>query len=325
MSDKFVFQNAKIKHMESKLLAVQAVQRLLDCDSPQDAFKVLIDLGFGSGLTFEGNDFDRLFESEEEKSVAFLKEFNVDHALDVFLLQYDYLNLKAILKATVQGSRDKMLFSPCGLYDTDALCAVVDGEKVDNMPIYVKDAVDEVQSLVAEDKATPHLIDCAVDRVMYKHIFAIVKKSGKLAKDYFIRKIDYLNLLSLLRCRKLGLSYEFFKEGFIEGGNIALNTFEKTFDSSLDSLVEGVKHTVYEDIVKKVAEDGNIISVEVESDNALLKMWRDENNDLFSVAPIVSFYLTKMTEIRLAKLIVAGIKNNVDVTIIKERMRDLYA
>ncbi len=325
MSDKFVFQNAKIKHMESKLLAVQSVQRLLDCDSTQDAFKVLIDLGFGSGLTFEGNDFDRLFESEEEKSVAFLKEFNVDNALDVFLLQYDYLNLKAILKATMQGARDKVTLAPNGLYDADMLQAVVDGEKVDGMSKHIEIAVGEVQSLVAEGKATPHMIDCAVDKEMYKHVFACIKKSGKLAKDYFIRKIDYLNLLSLLRSRKLGLSYEFFKEGFIEGGNIALGTFENTFDSSLDSLVEGVKHTVYEDIVKKVAEDGDIISVEVESDNALLKMWREENNDLFSVAPIVSFYLTRMTELRLAKLIVAGIKNNVDAQIIKKRMRDLYA
>lgn len=325
MSDKFVFQNAKIKHMESKLLTIQAVQRLLDCDSANDAFKVLIDLGFGSGLTFEGNDFDRLFESEEEKSVAFLREFNVDHALDVFLLQYDYINLKAILKATVQGSRDKMTLSIDGLYNAEVLCSIVDGEKVDDMPIFIKEAVDSVQSLVAEGNATPHSIDCVVDKVMYKHIFAIVKKSGKLAKTYFIRKIDYLNLQSLLRCRKLGLTYDFFKEGFIEGGSIALGTFEKTFDSSLETLIEAQKHTVYEDIIKKVAEDGNIISVEVECDNALLKMWRDENNDLFSVAPIVSFYLTRVTELRLAKLIVAGIKNNVDAHIIKERMRDLYA
>ena len=54
-------------------------------------------------------------------------------------------------------------------------------------------------------------------------------------------------------------------------------------------------------------------------------MFRDEFNDLFSIAPIVNFYLTKRTEIKLTKLIVAGIKNHVDPQLIKERMREIYA
>ena len=77
MSDKFVFQNAKIKHMESKLLTSQSVQRLLDCAEKEDAFKVLLEMGFGSGIPVETNDFDTLFAHEEENAVALLKEFNV--------------------------------------------------------------------------------------------------------------------------------------------------------------------------------------------------------------------------------------------------------
>ena len=54
-------------------------------------------------------------------------------------------------------------------------------------------------------------------------------------------------------------------------------------------------------------------------------MWKDNKNDLFGVAPIVSFYLTKVTQIRVAKLAVAGIKNGVEQGQIKERMREIYA
>lgn len=61
------------------------------------------------------------------------------------------------------------------------------------------------------------------------------------------------------------------------------------------------------------------------SENALLKEWKDTDFDMFSIAPIVAYYLTKKTELKVVKLIVAGIKNHVDPQIIKERMRELYA
>ena len=67
------------------------------------------------------------------------------------------------------------------------------------------------------------------------------------------------------------------------------------------------------------------MAFEVEQDNALLKMWKDNKDDMFSVAPIVAFYLTKITQIRVAKLAVAGIKNGVEQSQIRERMREIYA
>lgn len=326
MNDKFVFQNARIKHMESKLLTVQAVQRLVDCTNVDEAFRTLIDMGFGSGATFEGNDFDRLFDMEEEKSVSFLKEFNVDGALDVFLMQFDYLNLKAVLKA--QNVRD-VRFSPSGLYPVEDIkswvCDCNNDNNNDNMPAPVKEAVLKLQKLASEGQITPHLIDSIVDKAMYKHIFSTVKKSGKLAKSYFVRKTDYLNLSSFLRCKKLGLSFAFFEDGFIEGGEFDLIFYKNAFDNGGDYLKESCKHTAYEEIVAKVVDEGNIIAFEVAQDNALLKMWKDEHNDLFSIAPIVSYYLRRTTELKSAKLIVAGIKNRVAPQIIKERMREIYA
>ena len=45
---------------------------------------------------------------------------------------------------------------------------------------------------------------------------------------------------------------------------------------------------------------------------------------MFSAAPVVAFCLTKTAEARAVKLIYAGVKNNVDPRLIKERMRDIY-
>ncbi len=121
----------------------------------------------------------------------------------------------------------------------------------------------------------------------------------------------------------MGLSKAYFIEGFIEGGE--LDFLPSIYDASLDALKENCKRTEYGDWVIKAVDDGNLVGFEVAVDDALLKLFKDEKNDLFGIAPIVAFYLTKVTQIRVAKLAVAGIKNGVDQAKIKERMRELYA
>ena len=90
-------------------------------------------------------------------------------------------------------------------------------------------------------------------------------------------------------------------------------------------LKERCKRTAYEEIVTKAIDGGNIAAFEKEVDDELLKMWKIQKDDLFSVAPIVAYYLAKITQIRVVKLAVAGIKNGVEPEKIKERMRELYA
>ena len=322
MSDKFVFQNAKIKHMESKLLTSQSVQRLLDCAEKEDAFKVLLEMGFGSGIPVETNDFDTLFAHEEENAVSLLKEFNVGNALDAFLVEIDYLNLKSVFKA--YATHTDFASALVGLYDVNEMKAQVDGVESENLPREMKDAVASLLELESAEKLSPRVIDVTIDRAMFKHILSLVKKSGNLAKRYYTKKIDYLNILSFLRVQKLSLPLEFFVTGFIEGGTLAKDVFVSSFDS-IEKFKENTKQTEFREIVEKTFDQKDIVALEVAMDNDLLKMFRDEFNDLFSIAPIVNFYLTKRTEIKLTKLIVAGIKNHVDPQLIKERMREIYA
>ena len=65
MSDKFMYQNARVKSMEASLFTVQSVAMLLDCTTVQSAFRALLDMGFGAGVTVSDCDFDTLFLSEE--------------------------------------------------------------------------------------------------------------------------------------------------------------------------------------------------------------------------------------------------------------------
>ena len=324
MSNSFVFQNAQIKSRESKLLTLQGVQRLFDAQNTKDAMKVVIELGLGNGMTTEDEDFDTVFKNEEENLCALLKEMNVNGALDVFLLENDYVNLKIAAKAHATKS-DNNHFLPDGLYEAQKIVEALDTEEeIEGFDKRFLSAIKGVSEILNGENANPRAIDNYLDKKMYEHIFSSVSKSGKAAKAYYEKKVDFANIGAFARAQKLGLDEEFFKACFIEDGKISLDKFIEQ-DTNLETFALKMKDTEYEKISNNLAQSKSVVAFEVESENALLKMWKDEDFDMFSIAPIAAYYLTKKTELKVVKLIVAGIKNHVDPQIIKERMRELYA
>ena len=69
----------------------------------------------------------------------------------------------------------------------------------------------------------------------------------------------------------------------------------------------------------------DMIAFEREWDNALLDIFKEKRNDIFSVAPIAGFYTAKKVEIKIVRMICILLKNDVDKDIIKARLRELYA
>lgn len=324
MSNKYVYQNAQIKSRESKLLTLQGLQRLFDAQNVKDALKVLVELGLGNGVNAEEEGADAVFDKEEENLVAFLNEMNVDGALDAFYAENDFLNLKTALKAWATGTKGTYL--PNGLCKVEDMEVALQTDDPGALEKEMREAIEIAKALVADEKGVdPRKIDCAVDKKMFEFALRASKKCSKTAREYFARKIDFANVGSFVRCKRLHLSPDFFKEGFIDGGKLALESFEKIFDEPMDSLSEMTKGTFAEKIVANLVESQDLVAYEKECDDALLKIWKDEATDMFSPSPIVAFYLTRKTELKNVKLIIAGIKNKVPEKTIKQRMRELYA
>ncbi len=305
--------------MEKSLFTSQALARLADSENAQVAFKVLVELGFGAGAAVKDGDFDALFSAEEKSIAAFLKEFNVDGALDAFLALNDYLNLKSIFKSVKSGK--PAVLSENGLYDADDIKAWFSQDKASDIPEPFREIVLKLKELPS-DASLERKIDCTVDKATYAHIFILTKKQKELRK-YFVKSADYANLFAYLRAKRLGLSKKQFEEGFISGGE--LDFLPEIFDEPLEKLKERCKFTSYGDFVGRAVDGAPLAELEAERDNELFKSFKENDNELFGISPIVAFYLAKQTQIRVAKLIVAGIKNGVDSAKIKERMRELYA
>lgn len=320
MSYKFLYQNAQIKSRESKLLTQQGVQRLLDASDAKEASRALAELGFGT----DGENFDVVFKRAEEENVALLKEMNEGGALDAFLIENDYINLKILLKAFVSGLKAET-FAPDGLFEVGFLQNAIETGEVAALPKQMQEIILKTQEALAGGQISAHKLDIDVDKTQYAHQLELCKKSGKVAKEYFEKRIDYLNISSFERARRLNLDQSFFEECFINGGKIALTTFQSVWELHGEELLKPFKETAYFEDLKALDEGGKLVVFEAKTDDSLLKVWKSEKDDLYSISPIVAFYMSRKTELKIAKLIVAGVKNHVAPQIIKERMRELYA
>lgn len=320
MSYKFLYQNAQIKSRESKLLTQQGVQRLLDASDTREASRALAELGFGT----DGENFDVVFKRAEDENIALLKEMNEGGALDAFLIESDYTNLKILLKAFVSGLKAET-FAPDGLFEVGFLQNAIETGEVAALPKQMQEIILKTQEALAGGQISAHKLDIDVDKTQYAHQLELCKKSGKVAKEYFEKRIDYLNISSFERARRLNLDQSFFEECFINGGKIALTTFQSVWELHGEELLKPFKETAYFEDLKALDEGGKLVVFEAKTDDSLLKVWKSEKDDLYSIAPIVAFYMSRKTELKIAKLIVAGVKNRVAPQIIKERMRELYA
>ena len=320
MSYKFLYQNAQIKSRESKLLTQQGVQRLLDASDTREASRALAELGFGT----DGENFDVVFKRAEDENIALLKEMNEGGALDAFLIESDYTNLKILLKAFVSGLKAET-FAPDGLFEVGFLQNAIETGEVAALPKQMQEIILKTQEALVSGQISAHKLDIDVDKTQYAHQLELCKKSGKVAKEYFEKRIDYLNISSFERARRLNLDQSFFEECFINGGKIALTTFQSVWELHGEELLKPFKETAYFENLKALDEGGKLVVFEAKTDDSLLKVWKSEKDDLYSIAPIVAFYMSRKTELKIAKLIVAGVKNRVAPQIIKERMRELYA
>lgn len=324
MSDKFVFQNARIKSMESKLLSSQIMQRLSECGSESDAFKILSEAGYGAGAGSDIRSVDALLKKEEEAACSLIKNFNADSQLDVFLLYYDYHNLKALIKASVASENNPVLM-PEGLFEVSKLNAAVISNDVSDLPEDMAKAVKDIARLITEDRISPRLIDEIVDKAYFDDAAKRVKSDSAHIKRYFEYKADFINIGAFLRCKKLNLDDRFFSEGFVSGGSIDKSVFDVCFGSTLDVFSEKFVYTPYRQIVSEAVDSGNLAKFEKDCDDALFSIFKEKNDDMFSEAPLVSYYLGKLAEIKAVKLTVAGVKNKVSPELIKERLRMTYA
>lgn len=325
MKEGLIFANARAKAKEYNLLSEERLHRMMEAKSLDEAVRILIETNYAGGMIVEGNNFYDLLREEERLVTQFVREVAPPNVgFECFFLRNDYHNLKALFKGKFGKLKDiGDMILPDGNYAFSELKERMEGDKLNFNP-YVPEAVKIINKAYEMGQGSARTIDVEFDKAMFRDISdRLNDNSDKYIKQYFIALIDLTNISTFVRTVRIHASNAFFTDNFIDGGKLSLKIFTDC-SNDLNKLASAISGTDYAEFVNYL-NDKDLSGFETNQDNRLLAIFSKNKTDMFSVAPIVGYYLAKQSEIKVIRVVLVCIKNKVPYEEMKKRVRALYA
>lgn len=315
---------ARIHVQERDALEASRIDRLLSAETYPEALRMLAEIGWAGADS--GTDAETI-AAEHVRGVCTLVR-NITPcpmATDSFMLRYDGLNLKMLLKARCLG-RPASSLSNCGVFSVDLLTHCVADHAYKLLPDALRGPLEEMEKTLAvrEDAL---MIDTTVD----KAVFSLIQENMRAVKSpvvrgYFTARADMLNAIMLLRARRMGRDAAFMKSMLLPGGQITQRQAEAAYDRPelIADMLERYGRAVKAAAALAVQDDGKLPGLEKAMDDALLRPFSDLKHSALRIEPVIGFILGAEREAAAVRLILAGKANGFSPEAIRERLRDLY-
>lgn len=298
------------------------IERLLSATSYDDACRTLSDIGFE---TTDSMDFQAAADHHVRKACDLIKAVTPDERVtDSFLLRYDILNLKVLLKSRHLAQKPEFL-SACGTLKVDVLKHCVAERTYEPLPVELKLGMQTLEKKMAVH-FDPSLVDTELDKAMYRQIFENLKNAHvKLALQYFQTKVDFANFIMLERCKAMGKDAAFYAQIALEGGAIPVRTFERAFEDQdqLTKLLKRYGVSVYQAALSAAMNSQKLPYMEKVADDYAYGLFKPHQYDAASMEMLIAYLLRRQREAADVRLIMAGKLNGFKSEAMAERLREL--
>jgi len=328
---RYVYTISRIRAIEQKMLSPALLERMIEADTPEEAFKVLQDAGYGfAGEGYSVGDYERLLGEEQEKVYRLLMETVPDpDEFDFLIIKNDYHNLKVCLKAEFsnQTVNDAYLLRPA-LIPTERLADLFRERNFAELPGPMAEAVTE--SIDAYTKTQdPQIIDMILDQALYMHMLALgMGLKSEFAASLVNATVDLANLKMLLRTKLIQRSWKFLEPFLIDGGSYTQDFYRGLFELDFDQIAKACANTPYSRLLAEsmtaLRLSGSLAGFEKLCDNYLVAMLKTTKYAIFGIEPLIAYYLAKEMEIKNVRIIMVGKINGLPQYAIRERLRETY-
>lgn len=299
------------------------IDRLLSASNYEEALRALTEIGWTNDTV---KDPEQAAAEHVRAACELVRQIAPEEAaIDCFLLRYDAINLKMLLKARCCGQKPEAL-SRCGTIPVEVLERCVTDHTYAHLPETLKNALDGLEKALAV-REDPLEIDVTVDKAVCELTQERLKAvKSPVIRGYFSARSDMLNAIMLLRVRKMGRDAAFMTQMLLPGGTIGETEWLKAFERPelIGRMLE--KHGTH---VKNAAQDAalepsKLPALEKAADDALLAPFSKLRYDALRPEPICGYLLGAEREAAAVRLILAGKLNGFKAEAIRERLRELY-
>ena len=315
----YLYATMNIRAQEKKLLNAQVIERMTEARSPEEAAKLLSDFGYSATAMLTFDDVENAIGLAEEDTVKTVSEAcENDFIKEVFLLKYDFHNLKAIIKSSFIKQDAEHLLSNVSSVPKDVLVSAVKSGDFSRVPEKMAEAYKTGTELLSHT-GNAELLDYMLDEVCFEMMMDAAKKSGsKFLEGYVSLLADISNLRLAVRLKRRKSEDELSKR-LLPFGNIEKEQFlKKDFWESLasSSLSRAAE------LGKLTAEgNGSFAAFERELDIAVAEYMKEAKYVSFDERPIIAYLASREADFCTVRIIMSGKIMGLSPDEIRSRLR----
>ena len=323
----YLYASSRIRVLEKGLLTRDMMARMCDAKTIEEAEKILVECGYVDFNPNSLEDLERALATERTRVVDALVDMAPDRNLiEIFMLKYDYHNIKAYLKAEAMGEDYLDLMIKTGLIPIRTLVNALKEEDYGHLSSVMAASVIEAKQVLAATK-DPQKMDAVLDKACYAEMLDCAEKTGsKFLTDYVKLLIDSANLRAAVRLKRVGREISAMKEFAISGGNIAVDKF--MVDLTPEALANIFDRTLLQDAAdagaKALKGEESLSRLGLLCDDAVMAYLKKAKYVAFGEQPVVAFIAAKESELTAVRTIIAGKLAGLKPEMIMGRLREAY-
>ena len=321
----------RIKVLEKRLLSRARLERMVDAKDMEEVLKILGETEYQQhlGNLSRPEDYEKVLSGELSRVYTLMDELTKETTIKGLLsLKYDYHNLKVLVKEKISKKPMAHLLMPFGSLDLGAVKAALSAEEYQELSAPLAKALTETLADY-EKHEDPQRIDILMDRFYYEHLSTMAKETEiPLFEAYVKDQVDFANIKTLIRVKKMDKDIRFLEEVLLDGGHIEKDLVLYAIHDSLETIMTKLKNEKLSKPILQGLEafrkSGRLSEFERIIDNALMDLNKDSKNVIFGPEPLFSYLHAKEAEVKALRIVMVSKINKLSPEAIRERLRDLY-
>ena len=311
-ADTYVFESARIRVLENRLIGRVALERLMGAGSLSRCLDSLEELGVEVIRDPESGNVDRERTLERRLQEAYREVLELTEQADflrLWLYPYDCNNVKAIIKCRHRGvSAEGALFG-FGSIPLALLQEIADHGAYEKLPTpFGAAAAEAAQALAAT--ANPQTVDLILDRACYEGMLELARGCGvEFALELVKQRIDLTNLMIALRRLRGGDRYvrEIFpREMFLEGGKLSYEYVNDLCQGGEAYFWQRLEFSVYDKFAYRGGVSVSLGEAEQAADDLFMEQARVAKSIPYGAEPLLGYLLGCEYEVKNLRILLSG-------------------
>jgi len=297
------------------MLNTDRIRRMVAANSASEAAKILFECDYNAELITNFADRDDLIiDSERKRTVETFVDLMTNDVLKyIVLAKFDYHNGAAVYNwHKTSGSPDELKEAvyPFGNIELGKLRFAVTTKNYSALPDVMAQTLSDLDKLELSGQS-PDMpkIDLEFNRALYADIMPRLKKlNNRGIEAYFRAELDILNIRTFA---KLQLTGGTPTNEFIHGGRLTESDLAPMFSKTSAGIKNSLSMAGMDLIANTLAkglDSGNLTEFENVANAYLVKIGVRDSDNLFKTNTLFAWYVAKIEELRIVKLILMGKK-----------------